>query len=132
MNPREARRLHNPFPVFQRTTPMKNSTSSSPRKVTMLSLSKKLGALRGVSNAPSIRNPGDVIRNQFIIYYDNGEVFQSYNTICGVRVDGMPLALSGAHDYSRTTSAHVGRWCNLSTKERREGMESGEILTIAD
>ena len=95
-------------------------------QIAFSSILPKLGTLRFVRNAPSRSCGCDTVRNQFIIEYENGEVFQSYDSICGVKYDGS-LYLSDYHDYSRTTSKYVGDWCHRSTKERRDGLENGTI-----
>lgn len=97
--------------------------------ISLSSALSKLGNLRCVENAPSIRGNGTV-RNQFILTYANGEVFQSYKSICGARIYGVGLALSDYHDYSVTTSKYVGDWCRKGAKERRDGLKDGSILHL--
>jgi len=93
--------------------------------MTMSQLSAKLGTLRKITNGPS-RNGYGKAPNQFIIYYENGEVFQSYETIVGVYIRSEGRYYFGCeHDCSNTTSGHVGRWCGYNAKERRKGLADG-------
>ena len=87
-----------------------------------------LGNFDYVENAPS-RNGMNKAPNQFILYYDNGVVFQSYYSLIGVKVNGQ-LYLTDNHDYSVTTSRFCGLWCGKNTSERREGLENGTITLI--
>ena len=88
-----------------------------------------LGLFRNIENATSSHSDR-AIPNQFILHYENGEIFQSYSSVCGIRLRNGDLYLSNAHDYSVTTSKYVGRWCGLNTKERREGLKNGTITLI--
>jgi hypothetical protein len=99
------------------------------KTIKMSEVSKLLGAFIRVENAPS-RNGYGKAPNQFILHYKNGEVFQSYDSIVGVMIDGYGLYFGVAHDYSNTTSGYVGRWSGFNTKERRQGIESGKFGLI--
>lgn len=87
-----------------------------------------LGKFVKVENAPS-RNGYGKAPNQFIIRYENGTIFQSYETLIGAKINGH-LYLTNSHDYSNTTSGHCGRWCGFNTKERRKGLTDGTITFI--
>lgn len=93
-------------------------------------LMKKLGAFVSVCNTPSRCGYG-VAPNQFDIRFENGRVFQSYRSLIAVKMDGQ-LYLTGNHDYSNTTSGHVGRWCGYNAKERRAGLANEEIIFITE
>ena len=90
---------------------------------------KMLGNFKRVENAISPRS-GRGIPNQFIHHFENGEMFQSYSSVCGIKLRNGDLFLSDAHDYSVTTSKYMVQWCGLSSKERREGLKNGTITFI--
>lgn len=66
---------------------------------------------------------------QQIVTYEHGEAFFSYDTLIAAYVSGK-LYLTWYHDYSATTNRYCIEFCGLSTKERRQGLESGEIVYI--
>ena len=101
-----------------------------PNTIHLSDLMHELGAFVRVENAPS-RNGYGKAPNQFIIRYEHGTIFQSYETLIGARINGH-LYLTSAHDYSNTTSGHCGRWCGYNTKERRERLADGRITYIED
>lgn len=94
------------------------------KQITLEQATKKLGAFIRVENAPS-RNGYGSAPNQFVLHYKNGEVFQSYDSICGIMIDGEGLYFTEYHDYSNTTSGYVGRWSGFNTAERRKGIAEG-------
>lgn len=91
-------------------------------------LTSALGAFRSVENAPS-RNGENTAPNQFIIRFENGEVFQSYRTFIGAKIGGK-LYLSNCHDYSNTTSRFCGAWCGMSAKERRKAIADEKVIVV--
>lgn len=101
-----------------------------PRYIKLQDLMSKLGNFKYVENAPS-RNGENKAPNQFIITYENGQVFQSYKSLCAAKVDGK-LYLTRYHDYSCTTSLHVTKWTGLNTQDRRKGIADGRFITIED
>lgn len=98
------------------------------KSITKRELMGKLGEFIRVENAES-RNGCGSAPNQFIIQYQNGEVFQSYHSLVGARIGGQ-LYFSGYHDYSNTTSGHCKRWCGFTAPERRKGLETGQFIYI--
>ena len=98
--------------------------------ITAKELFRQLGAFKKVENGPS-RNGCGKAPNQFYLYFENGTIFQSYDTIIGARLNGK-LYLTASHDCSNTTASHCGWWCGLNTKERRKGLEDGSIIEITD
>ena len=100
------------------------------RTIKMDELTKKLGKFISVENTPS-RNGYNTAPNQFEIRFENGRVFQSYNTLIAVRMGG-ELYLTESHDYSNTTSAHTTRWTGYNTAERRAGLKRGRFINIID
>lgn len=91
-------------------------------------LCKKLGKFIRVENCDS-RNDRGKAPNQFELTFENGTVFQSYDSLIGVRI-GTDLFFTNMHDYSNTTSAHCTRWCNKNSKERRKGLTDGTYTQI--
>lgn len=100
------------------------------KEISFRELTNRLGNFIKVENAPS-RNGRDKAVNQFILRYENGSIFQSYDAICGVKI-GAEYFFTDYHDYSNTTTGHVGRWCGYKTKERRDGLENGKFTAITN
>lgn len=88
----------------------------------MSSVTRKLGAFKGVSNF--------INKNQFELTFENGRVLQSYSSIVAVKVFGMPWMFGSDHDYSNTTNRHVKAFCGMSVQDRRAAIESGEVYAI--
>ena len=61
-----------------------------------------------VSNLISPRS-GEPVKNQFTIFSDGVEYFQSYNTTIA-KYEGATLTISSDHDYSVTTSRYFNQW----------------------
>lgn len=91
---------------------------------------KRLGGFRAVENTPS-RNGYGSAPNQFILTFENGEVFQSYATLIGVKI-GRELFLTADHDCSNTTSGYCGRWCGYDCKTRRKMLADGRAVYIEE
>ena len=108
---------------------MSKGKNMETKKKTFAQLRKELGKYLGVTNAPS-RNGRNTAPNQFIFHYANGEVFQSYDSICGVMLDGDRLYLGKDHDLSVTTNRFVGHWCGFSKQERLKGIANGTFGVI--
>lgn len=99
------------------------------KTITRNELMAKLGNFKSVENAPS-RNGYNSAPNQFILTFENGEVFQSYKSLIGAKINGI-LYLTRYHDYSNTTSRFCGAWCGHNCKERRKGI-SDETITFVE
>lgn len=98
--------------------------------ITRQELQNLLGAFNRVENAPS-RNGYSTAPNQFIVKYDNGEVFQSYKSLIGARINGH-YYFTKDHNYSQTTSKHCKAWCGYGSNERKHGLEDGTFTMITD
>jgi len=72
---------------------------------------------------------GNKIPNQFIIEDDEGRVFfQSYDSII-VKVEFNKIELDEKYwDYSATTSKYRNKFLEMTTKEIKEKIKSGEIV----
>lgn len=103
-------------------------TMSKTRTITRKALTKKLGTFIKVENAPARCGYGKA-PNQFILHYEHGTVFQSYESLIGAKI-GNDLYLTDHHDFSNTTSGHTSRWCGHYTAERRKGLANGDFIFI--
>jgi hypothetical protein len=91
-----------------------------------------LGNFKSVKNTPS-RNGYGQAPNQFEIRFENGRVFQSYNSLIAVKMNDGRIYLTNDHEYSNTTSGHVGRWLGgMSAKERRQALCNETITLITE
>ena len=71
---------------------------------------------------------GNKIANQFVIYTDNGSIFQSYNSTI-VKIDsGKTYLDKNTWDYSKTTGKYRNIFLNESKKDTEEKIKSGEYI----
>lgn len=88
----------------------------------------KLGGFRKVSN---MTYNGRSIPNQFILLFDNGRVFQSYDSIIVVKFfDESKFYLGEDWKYSKTTSKYRKEFISWTTKELEQYIaeEKTEVL----
>lgn len=98
------------------------------RKTTKKELFKDFGNFVSVKNAPS-RNGYNVAPNQFIIEFENGLLFQSYDSIvAGVSNKGK--FVTDKHDYSATTNRFVRWYLGMTLDERRKAIKNGDLDLI--
>jgi len=73
-------------------------------------------------------NRGNKIANQFVIYTDNGSIFQSYNSTI-VKLDSGKTYLD-VHkwDYSKTTGKYRNIFLNEKRKDTEKKIKSGEYI----
>ena len=88
---------------------------------------KRLGAFEKVSNMES--SNGNDIANQFVIQFEKGRVFQSYQSIIAVVQEGK-VFLGEDWDYSRTTSKYRNAFLGTTTKELEKGIKEGSIKIL--
>lgn len=95
-------------------------------------LKNKLGRFIRVCPVISDRS-GEAVRNQYVLEFEHGYAFQSYDTLIGIDV-GCKYYFSDMHDYSTTTSKYCGYWCGMNCKERRAALQSGKagLMTLRD
>lgn len=75
-------------------------------------------------------NRGDKpVANQHIIETEEGQFFQSYDSMIAFKSNDGELSLSMHWDYSRTTMKYLGQFAGLNAAEIRKGLKSGEIKT---
>ena len=67
--------------------------------------------------------------NQFIIEFDNGKIFQSYNTIIAV-VLNQQIYLTKSWDYSKTTGKYRNIFLNENKTETIQKIKNGEYKLI--
>ena len=68
------------------------------------------------------------VKNQFLITTDEGEYFQSYNTIIAFIDNAGKITLDeDSWNYSVTTSKYRNKFTGLTTQETKKKIESGEI-----
>ena len=91
---------------------------------------KKLGAFLGVKNM--ISNNGNDIANQFIIYFENGRVFQSYQSIIAVEFNNGNVYIGKDWDYSITTGKYRNMFLGEDKKETQEELDNGVYLMIEE
>ena len=73
-----------------------------------------------VENFKSFRS-GNPIANQFRITLQNGtEIFQSYNSIVAIKVNGLTFLDRTCWDYSNTTSRYRKEFLNEDTKTTKQ------------
>ena len=73
-------------------------------------------------------NKGNKIANQFIIYTDNGSIFQSYNSTI-VKIDSGKIYLDESKwNYSTTTGKYRNIFLNEKKKDTEEKIKSGEYI----
>jgi len=93
----------------------------------------KLGEFESVSNTES-RNGCGSAPNQFEILFNKGYVFQSYGALVAVKLyaDKRWYFSEFYHDYSRTTSGYLTRFCGYNCATRRKMLANGEAVAIID
>lgn len=91
------------------------------RKIKKSELFKQLG------NFKSVRQ-GEV-KNELIIYFENGRLLQSYETPVAAEICGT-LYLMSEHTYSHTTNRHVMRFCGYNTEARRKMLKEGLAIFV--
>jgi len=85
--------------------------------------------------APTVLNMkssrGNKVPNQFIIWTDEEQFFQSYQTIIGKRDnEGNVFLDQNRWDYSVTTSKYRNQWLGMNTKEVKKAIDDGTIKLI--
>ena len=75
-----------------------------------------------------VSNKGNKIANQFVIYTDNGSIFQSYNSTI-VKIDsGKTYLDKNTWDYSKTTGKYRNIFLNETKKDTEEKIKSGQYI----
>ena len=96
----------------------------------MPSRDKKLSNIAKVENFKSSRS-GNPIANQFRITLQNGaEIFQSYNSIIAVKVNGLTFLDRTCWDYSNTTSRYRKEFLNEDTKTTKQKIKDDVYILM--
>lgn len=83
--------------------------------------------------APTVMNmkssSGNKVKNQFIIWTDEGQYFQSYQTIIAFRDNEGNVTLDrNRWDYSVTTGKYRNQFLNMNKDQTQKAINSGEIV----
>ena len=79
-----------------------------------------------VRQMKSVRS-GKPVANQFIIYTDEGNYFQSYDSVIAFKGNDGKVTLDNYYwDYSRTTSKYRNQFLGEGVADTRAKIESGE------
>lgn len=89
-----------------------------------------LGKFISVKNATARCGCGEA-PNQFILTYENGEAFQSYDSLIGVKMNGV-YYFTNEHTHSRTTERFCYNWCGHTKKDRLKGLDNGKFTFITE
>jgi len=92
-------------------------------------------------NIPKIENMtsgnGNTVANQFVIYTDDGQYFQSYSSIIAFIPKGIYQKSQGGiqldetyWNYSKTTSKYRNQFLNETTKETQAKIDNGTYLLV--
>lgn len=74
---------------------------------------------------------GGAAKEQEIVYFQNGCLFQSYGTDIAAFVFGQLYVNEGYHDYSNTTMKYCKEFTDTTVGQRRNGIKNGTIKTFA-
>ena len=89
----------------------------------------KLGRFIKVEPIKSTRS-GESVRNQYNLKYENGYVYQSYDSIIGTEHHNQ-YYFSERYDHSRTTRKHCHWWSGMDTHQIEEGLASGVLRKLS-
>ena len=92
-------------------------------------LFKMLGEYK-YSTHMDTRSGRGVSKEQEIVYFQNGCMFQSYGTNIAAFVYGQLYVNEKYHDYSNTTMKYCKTFTNTTVEQRRKGIENGTIKTF--
>lgn len=84
--------------------------------------------LKGFGNIQNMYVP-----NQFIVNFDNGSVFQSYDSIIAIEIrtsKGRKIYLGKDWDYSVTTGKYRNNFLGENKKETEAKIKSGEYKLL--
>jgi len=74
-------------------------------------------------------NKGSSVKNQIIITNDDGQYFQSYDSIIAFKSNENDVILDKMYwNYSNTTSRYLSLFLNESTKRIREKLNTGVYI----
>jgi hypothetical protein len=83
-----------------------------------------LGTIEGVEHLAT---------DQTILYFENGEVFHSYDSFIVVRYYENPIIYLGEHwNYSKTTSKYRNEFLRKTSKELNNMIKEGTAIVLKD
>lgn len=85
---------------------------------------KRLKGFGHIKNMYSPSYNGGKVANQFEIHFDNGRVFQSYDSIIAIKLNGK-MYLTNYWDYSVTTGKYRNQFLNETKKETQAKINAG-------
>lgn len=88
----------------------------------LTTITKRLGKFEEVQNL--ITRGGNKAPNQFILYFEFGSIFQSYQSPIAIKYKDKTY-LTEDWNYSRTTSRYRTWYLNESTQETRNKINNG-------
>lgn len=94
---------------------------------------KRLKGFGKIENMYSPRYNGGKVANQFIITFDNGCVFQSYESIIAIELynsGNKKVYLTNKWDYSKTTGIYRNQFLSETINETREKIKTGEYKIL--
>lgn len=72
---------------------------------------------------------GNDVPNQFLIEFEEIDVFQSYSSIIGIKFWGKGIVLDvDKWDYSRTTGKYRNQFTRMDKKETEAAIKSGTVV----
>ena len=89
----------------------------------------KLGQFINVKN---LKKNNKSIPNQFVVYFENGEVFQSYTDIIAIKVYGEYEYYLGEKHSSKTIEKYRNLYLKKDTKEIKTDIKNKKAIIIGD
>ena len=71
-------------------------------------------------------------KNQFEINLGNKRIFQSYKSIIAVIENGKVFLNDSKYNYSKTTSKHRNMFLNVTSKELKNNIKTGEYTLLSE
>lgn len=99
------------------------------KQINKKNLLKDLGNFKEVKNITSYN--GNKIPNQFILYFNNGEIFQSYESVIVLQLYNSDIIYLGDDwEYSTTTGKYRNLYLNMNKKEILKGIKENKIIIV--
>lgn len=87
----------------------------------------RLGEFKTMGQMISKRS-GNPIRNQFVLCFEHGTMFRSYDSNVGVCLNDGSKYIDTIFEYSRTTSKYTNQFFNTTPRELIERIHDGDII----
>lgn len=89
---------------------------------------KKLRKFKDVENMVS--SNGNDVPNQHILYFDNGKLFKSYDSVIAVQIYSDKTYLTPHWDYSSTTGKYRNHFLRCNKKECETKLKNGTFRLV--